>query len=84
MKKNNNGENSSSDKTLTRSAFWASAAFYGLIALEFFYMFSPFAAYFYGVYGPGLELLAAGERTSRLIAFFMPHIARETQSFFIT
>jgi protein-S-isoprenylcysteine O-methyltransferase Ste14 len=84
IEKKYNGENSSSDKTLTRSVFWTSAAFYGLIALEFFYMFSPFAAYFYGVSGPGLELLAAGERTSRLIAFFMPHIARDTQSFFIT
>ncbi len=70
--------------SLTRGAFWASAAFYGLIALEFFYMFSPFAAYLYGVYGPGLNLLAKSETTSWLIAFFMPHIACETQSFLIT
>jgi len=68
-------DNKPSNKTLTRSAFWASSAFYGLNSLEFFYMFSPFAAYFYGVYGPGLDLLAASERTSWLIAFFMPHIA---------
>jgi hypothetical protein len=43
----------------TRSAFWASAAFYGLIAFEFFYMFSPFAVYLYGVYGPGLKKRSA-------------------------
>lgn len=73
-----------SDKSLARGAFWASAAFYGLIAFEFFYMFSPFAAYFYSVYGPGLELLSISERTSWLIAFFMPHIVRETRSALIT
>lgn len=69
---------------LTRGAFWASAGFYGLIAFEFFYMFSPFAAYLYGVYGPGLNLLSFTESTSWLIAFFMPHIARQTTSLLIT
>ncbi|TVQ08752.1 MAG: isoprenylcysteine carboxylmethyltransferase family protein [Balneolaceae bacterium] len=68
----------------TRSAFWASAAFYGLIVFEFFYMFSPFAVYLYGVYGPGLNLLTLSDSTSWLLGFFMPHIARETTSFFIT
>ncbi|TVQ02627.1 MAG: isoprenylcysteine carboxylmethyltransferase family protein [Balneolaceae bacterium] len=72
------------NKVLARTTFWASFAFYGLIALEFFYMFSPFAAYLYGVYGTGLNLLAFSENTSWLIAFFMPHIARETRSFLIT
>lgn len=37
-----------------RRALWASSVFYVLIAFEFFYMASPFAAYFYAVYGPGL------------------------------
>lgn len=69
---------------LTLGAFWASAGFYGLIAFEFFYMFSPFAAYLYGVYGPGLDLLAFSESTSWLISFFMPHIAHQTSSFLIT
>lgn len=69
---------------VTRSAFWASIIFYGLIAFEFFYMFSPFAAYIYSIYGPGLESLNFSESTSWLISFFMPHIARETQSLFIT
>ncbi len=71
-----------SDKA-TRSAFWASALFYGLIAFEFFYMFSPFAVYFYSVYGPGLKLLNFSASTSWLISFFMPHLARETTSVFI-
>lgn len=71
------------EKKTTRGLFWASAAFYGLIALEFFYMFSPFAVYFYGVYGPGLEMLNLSGSTSWLIRFFMPHIVRETQSFWI-
>ncbi|NGP89379.1 methyltransferase family protein [Fodinibius halophilus] len=68
----------------TRSAFWASILYYGLIAFEFFYMFSPFAAYIYSIYGPGLQALNLSESTSWLIGFFMPHIARESQSLFIT
>ncbi len=76
-------ENQQSTK-LTKGAFWASAAFYGLIAFEFFYMFSPFAVYLYAVYGPSLEFIAFSESTSRLIKFFMPHIARDTTSFFIS
>lgn len=79
----NNMENQHKSN-LTRGAFWASAGFYGLIAFEFFYMFSPFAVYLYGVYSPVLDLLAFSESTSWLIAFFMPHIARETTSFLIT
>lgn len=76
-------ENQQSTK-LAKGAFWASAAFYGLIAFEFFYMFSPFAVYLYAVYGSGLEFIAFSESTSRLIKFFMPHIARDTTSFFIS
>ena len=40
-----------------RGALWASMGFYVLIAFEFFYMASPFAAYLYAVYGPGLDWL---------------------------
>jgi protein-S-isoprenylcysteine O-methyltransferase Ste14 len=68
---------------LPRKAFWASTIFYGLIAFEFFYMFSPFAAYVYSVYGPGLDLLARSDTTTSSIAFFMPHLVRETSNFFI-
>ena len=63
-----------------RRALWASGAFYALIAFEFFYMASPFAAYFYGVYGPGLDWLEGSETTSWLIRFFMPHLVEETTS----
>ncbi|MDI6401770.1 isoprenylcysteine carboxylmethyltransferase family protein [Balneolaceae bacterium ANBcel3] len=73
-----------SQNRLAKGAFWTSMAFYGLIAFEFFYMFSPFAVYFYAVYGPGLDILSLSGSTSWLIAFFMPHIARETSSFFIS
>ncbi|MBN2731293.1 MAG: isoprenylcysteine carboxylmethyltransferase family protein [Balneolaceae bacterium] len=69
---------------VTRPAFWASLIFYGLIAFEFFYMFSPFAAYIYSIYGPGLQVFNLSESTSWFIRFFMPHIARETRSLFIT
>ena len=77
-------DNSNRTTNVTRSAFWASILFYGFIAFELFYMFSPFAAYIYSIYGPGLEVLNLSGSTSWLISFFMPHIARETQSVFIT
>lgn len=69
---------------LSRKAVWASAAFYMLVAFEFFYMFSPFAAYVYSVYSPGLDLLSSSSATTPFIAFFMPHVTRETTSLFIT
>ncbi len=68
---------------LTRGAFWASAAFYVLVAFEFFYMASPFAAYFYSVYGPGLDLLGDSQTTSWLVGFFLPHIAAQTKSWLV-
>ena len=74
-------ENDSSRGAIgARRALWASAAFYVLIAFEFFYMASPFAAYFYGVYGPGLDWLEGSETTSWLIRFFLPHVVEETTS----
>ncbi len=66
-----------------RRALWASFAFYVLIAFEFFYMASPFAAYFYAVYGPGLDWLQASGPTSWIIQFFMPHLVSETRSVLI-
>ena len=75
------------DKTetisLARRVSWASLAFYALIASEFFYMASPFAAYFYGVYGPGLDIMGSSPTASWLVSFFMPHIVAETKSTFI-
>lgn len=69
---------------VTKSAIWASSLFYGLIAFEFFYMFSPFAAYLYSVYGPGLHFLNLSESTSWLIGFFMPHVVFDTKSWVIS
>ena len=44
---------------LFRKSFWIAFAFYFLIGFEIFYMVSPFAAYFYSVYGPGLNLTSS-------------------------
>ena len=63
-----------------RSLFWASAAFYVLIAFEFFYMASPFAAYFYAVYGPGMDGLQSFGLADWTLWFFLPHIVEDTRS----
>ncbi|MCE2416501.1 isoprenylcysteine carboxylmethyltransferase family protein [Candidatus Poribacteria bacterium] len=65
---------------IARRAFWACAAFYVLIALEIFYMASPFAAYFYAVYGPGLDFLQSIGLTNWTIQFFLPHVLEATRS----
>ncbi len=75
-------DGSDSDR-LAKSAFWASAAFYALVAFEFFYMASPFAAYFYAIYGPGLDVLGDSPTASWLISFFLPHIIAQTTSPFV-
>ena len=74
-----------SDKSViqARGALLVSGVFYVLIAFEFLYMASPFAAYFYGVYGPGLDWLQGSEATSWLIQFFLPHVVEETDSLLI-
>ena len=71
------------DTVSARRALWASSVFYVLIAFEFFYMASPFAAYLYSVYGPGLDWLQASGTTSWMIQFFMPHFVEETRSVLI-
>jgi protein-S-isoprenylcysteine O-methyltransferase Ste14 len=63
-----------------RSASWTAGAFYLLVAFEFFYMVSPFAAYVYGVYGPGLDWLAGNRAASWLVGFFLPHVVARTTS----
>jgi len=57
----------------TRRTFWALAAFYGLIACEFFYMASPFALYFYSVYRPGLNFINRSSLLAWLSGSFLPH-----------
>jgi protein-S-isoprenylcysteine O-methyltransferase Ste14 len=67
----------------TRRVFWTAAAFYTVIGFEFLYMAGPFAAYFYSVYGPGLNFFNESPTFSWLARFFLPHIVSETSSFFI-
>ena len=47
---------------------------YCLIAIEIIIMISPFALYFYSVYGPILNTLAAHPLTSWSTEFFLPHM----------
>ena len=52
---------------------WAIMA-YCLIGIEIIIMISPFALYFYSVYGPVLQVLAASPLTSWSTEFFLPHL----------
>ncbi len=79
----NDTRRSDSNAANARRALAVSGAFYILIAFEFLYMASPFAAYFYGVYGLGLDWLQGSRTTAWLIQFFMPHLVEETTSFAI-
>ncbi len=47
---------------------------YCLIGAEIIIMISPFALYFYSVYGPILTLLASSPMTNWLTEFFLPHL----------
>ena len=77
MTSNPEGGNTASQ---ARGALLAAAVFDVLIAFEFFYMASPFAAYLYAMYGPGLDWLQSSTLTSWCIGFFLPHIVAETRS----
>lgn len=63
-----------------KTSIWLAFTFYFLIAFEFFYMVSPFAMYFYSVYGPGMHLLEGNGATGWLNMTFLPHIVSETRS----
>lgn len=76
----NDGEGTRAPATRARRALWASTLFYAVIAFEFFYMASPFGAYLYALYGPGLDSLQAFGATGWTIRFFLPHIVAETRS----
>ncbi|MDD3814514.1 MAG: hypothetical protein PHZ02_07685 [Desulfocapsaceae bacterium] len=61
----------------TRSPQWLLAATslaYLLIAIEIIIMISPFALYFYAVYGPILNFLASFQLTRWTTEFFLPHM----------
>jgi len=60
--------------------FWIITVFYLLIVFEFFYMVSPFAIYFYSIYGPGLRFLSSNPLFGWLSSTFLPHIVVETKS----
>ena len=51
----------------------AAPVVYLLIGLEILIMISPFAAYFYSVYGPFLRLIDSAPATRWLAEFFLPH-----------
>lgn len=52
----------------------ATSLAYLLIGLEVLFMITPFALYFYGVYGPLLEWLATFALTAWTTEFFLPHM----------
>lgn len=54
--------------------FLGSTLAYFLVALEVLFMITPFALYFYGVYGPVLEFLSAHRLTAWTVEFFLPHM----------
>ncbi len=58
------------DKVVRGSIFFS----YALIGLEIIIMVSPFAFYFYSIYGPFLKGLYAFPPTRWLTAFILPHI----------
>lgn len=60
-----------------RKTRWVAAgtmAIYLLIGLEILIMISPFALYFYSVYGPVLNFLFSSPLTSWTAEFFLPHM----------
>ncbi len=60
--------------TRGRVLLWGTIAAYCLIGMEIIIMISPFALYFYSVYGPLLDLLALSPSTSWTTEFFLPHM----------
>jgi protein-S-isoprenylcysteine O-methyltransferase Ste14 len=54
--------------------FFGTTLAYFLIALEVLFMITPFALYFYGVYGPILEFLSSYRLTAWTAEFFLPHM----------
>ena len=62
----------SSYRKVVRPAVWA---FYLIIVLEFLFMISPFALYFYSSYGPTLNVLHLWPATAWLTGFFLPHFS---------
>ncbi len=62
-------------RKILRPAVWG---FYIVIVLEFLFMISPFALYFYSSYGDVLNLLHRWPATSWLTGFYLPHVSMTT------
>lgn len=62
------------DKKSPRLLLAATIIAYCLIGVEIIIMISPFALYFYSVYGPILNFLSASPLTSWTTEFFLPHM----------
>ena len=62
-------------RRLLTPAIWV---FYVAIVLEILFMISPFALYFYSIYGPTLNVLHLSPWTSWLTGFFLPHFSYTT------
>lgn len=60
--------------TRERLLLWTTIAAYCLIGVEIIIMISPFALYFYSIYGPILDWLAASPYTNWTTEFFLPHM----------
>lgn len=58
----------------SRLLLLSTAAAYCLIGVEIVIMISPFAVYFYAVYGPILDFFAAHPLLSWTTEFFLPHM----------
>lgn len=57
-----------------KALFIGTTLAYFLIALEVLFMITPFALYFYGVYGPVLDFLSSHRLTAWTVEFFLPHM----------
>lgn len=62
------------EKTGNRFLIFASGLAYCLIGIEIIIMISPFALYFYSVYGPILEFFSSRPALSWTTEFFLPHM----------
>ncbi|MER3446678.1 MAG: hypothetical protein C4291_07440 [Candidatus Dadabacteria bacterium] len=69
------GERITGIKRILRPAAWF---FYLVVVCEILFMISPFALYFYSVYGPTLNFFNRSSITAWLTQFFLPHISRTT------
>ena len=63
-----------------KKTLWTVEGIYALIALEFLYMATPFAAFFYSVYSPILNFTNRYPSLAWLNSTFLPHVVQDTSS----